>query len=373
MNTRALNALIWSALIVLVGVILVGVGWFIGLLSPILTPLFIAALLAYLGDPLVDRLEAYKFPRAAAVITVFCVLTVGVLGIVILLIPSVEDQITALRGKIPEYERVILTDWLPWLEAKTGIELTMLDFDQIKLIVQKNLGSAQSLLTRILPSIFGSGIAIIAFIGNMLLVPVVTFYLLRDWDIIVERIHILIPRHVEPTISRLARESDTVLGGFVRGQIMVMFMLAVIYTVGLTISGLDLALLIGLLAGFVSFVPYLGTITGVTLAVLAVLLQFGDVEHLVYVAIVFGIGQILEGFVLTPVMVGDKIGLHPVAVIFSVMVGGQLFGFIGVLIGLPAAAVLMVLLRFIYQQYMNSGLYASRQQELAPKMGSEEI
>lgn len=359
LDPRALNGLIWAGLIVLVGLILVGAGWFISLLSPILTPLLLGAFFAYLGDPLADRLEALRFPRSAAVVTVFTVLTIGLLGIIILLIPSIEDQIDALSVKIPAYKGVVLNNWIPWVEAKTGVSMSMIDLEQIKEITGKGLGSAQGLLTKVLPSIFGSGLALFAFLGNMVLIPVVTFYLLRDWDVIVARVHVLIPRHFEPTIKRLTSDSDQVLGAFIRGQILVMFLLGVIYTIGLSLVGLELALLIGLVAGLVSFVPYLGLIVGIILAGLAALLQFGDAHHLLYVGIVFAVGQALEGLVLTPIMVGDKIGLHPVAVIFAVLAGGQLFGFIGVLIGLPVAAVLMVVLRFVCEKYMSSGLYSS--------------
>jgi predicted PurR-regulated permease PerM len=202
-----------------------------------------------------------------------------------------------------------------------------------------------------------SGVALLAWLANLVLVPVVTFYLLRDWDVLVARIHELIPRQQEPTVAKLARASDEVLGQFLRGQLTVMVALGVIYTTGLWLIGLDLALLVGMIAGLVSFVPYLGTIVGILLAGVAALMQFGDAMHLLYVAIVFAVGQSLEGMILTPLLVGDKIGLHPVAVIFAVMAGGQLFGFVGVLIALPVAAVVVVILRHMREVYTASELY----------------
>jgi predicted PurR-regulated permease PerM len=189
------------------------------------------------------------------------------------------------------------------------------------------------------------------------LIPVVTFYLLRDWDVLVARIRELLPRQQEPTVVKLAKNSDEVLGQFLRGQLAVMVALGTIYTVGLWIVGLDLALLVGMIAGLVSFVPYLGFIVGIVLAGVAALMQFGDAVYLLYVAIVFGIGQVLEGMVLTPLLVGDKIGLHPVAVIFAVMAGGQLFGFVGILLALPVAAVVVVILRHFREVYTASELY----------------
>jgi len=202
-----------------------------------------------------------------------------------------------------------------------------------------------------------SGLAIIGWIMNLLLIPVVTFYFLRDWDLMILRVRELLPRTVESRVVELARQSDEVLSAFLRGQILVMVALGLIYSIGLWMAGLKLAFLIGMGAGLLSFVPYLGGILGVGGAVIAALVEHRDLIHVVYVLIVFGIGQTLEGFVLTPWLVGDRIGLHPVAVIFAILAGGQLFGFIGVLLALPLAAVLLVILRHVHERYVQSGLY----------------
>jgi predicted PurR-regulated permease PerM len=203
-----------------------------------------------------------------------------------------------------------------------------------------------------------SGFALIAWIANIVLVPFLTFYFLRDWDLLKERVAALVPRDHIGTVSRLAKESDQVLGAFLRGQFSVMVVLGVLYAVGLWAVGLDLGLLIGFIAGLVSFVPYLGPATGVILGVLAALVQYGDWAHVALVLGVFGIGQTIESYVLTPRMVGDKIGLHPVAVVFAIMAGGQLFGFLGVLLALPVAAIANVLLRYAHERYKHSRLYA---------------
>jgi predicted PurR-regulated permease PerM len=181
---------------------------------------------------------------------------------------------------------------------------------------------------------------------------------MRDWDLLIRRLHDLLPRRYEATTARLARECDAVLAQFMRGQLLVMLALAAISTTGLLIVGLNLAFLIGRLAGLVSFVPYLGFIVGILAAGIAAAVQFHDAAHLIYVAIVFGVGQALEGMVLSPWLVGDRIGLHPVAVIFAVMAGGQLFGFLGVLLALPAAAVMVVLLRHAHGRYLESTVYS---------------
>ena len=189
--------------------------------------------------------------------------------------------------------------------------------------------------------------------------PVLSFYFLRDWDVFVGRVRELLPRPMLPIVSQLALEADQVLGGFIRGQLSVMVSLGMIYAVGLWAVGLSLGLLIGFVAGLVSFVPYMGAFFGLSAAVIACLVQYGDMYHLVLVLGVFAIGQTLESFVLVPWLVGDRIGLHPVAVIFAIMAGGQLFGFLGVLLALPVAAVAMVLLRFGHGRYRQSGLYGA--------------
>jgi len=183
------------------------------------------------------------------------------------------------------------------------------------------------------------------------------FYMLRDWDSFVTGIRDLLPRHIEPTVSTLARESDEVLGAFLRGQLTVMLFLGILYSIGLKLAGLEWSLAIGMLAGLVSFVPYLGVIFGLLTASIAVLIQNQDVLQLVWVLLIFGVGQMLEGMILTPWLVGDRIGLHPVAVIFAVLAGGQLFGFMGILLALPVASVLAVLLRHLRARYRESGFY----------------
>ena len=205
-----------------------------------------------------------------------------------------------------------------------------------------------------------------------MLVPVVFFYLLRDWGTLVARVHELLPRTLEPTLTRLARESEAVLGAFFKGQLLVMLGLGIYYALGLSlVAQLSLGPLIGLLAGLVSFVPYLGFITGLIVALIAGAVQYGDWLHIVLVLVVFGVGQPLEGYVLVPRLVGNKIGLHPVAVMFAVLAGAQLFGFFGVLMALPAAAVAVVLLRYVHERYLASALYT--RQEATPHAGGKPV
>jgi predicted PurR-regulated permease PerM len=338
------------------------IGILIYLLGPVLTPFMLAALFAYMGDPLVDWLEEKRLSRTLAVTSVFITIILVVTLAMFLIIPAAQGQIQIVVGKMPVYQQWIAEVGLPWLVNFTGIET--LDVAEVKSMLIQNVKSTSEIAGQLFSHISASSVGIIAWIGNLVLVPVVTFYLLRDWDFLVERIRELIPRNVEPLVSELTVQCDQVLGAFMRGQLMVMLALGIIYAVGLGAIGLDLALLLGMVAGLASIVPYLGFIIGILVSSVAALMQFQDMSVLFYVAIVFTIGQLIEGFLLTPMLVGDRIGLHPVAVIFSIMAGGQLFGFAGVLLALPVAAVIMVLLRFAHLRYIGSNVYGKLVEKL---------
>ena len=332
-------------------------GGLVYLLAPVLTPFVIAAVLSYIGDPLVDWLEVKKLPRTIAVTIVFVVLTLMAAISLIILIPLIEKQIIVFISKVPEYAQWIQQNILPILNEKLGEAKVKLDLTTLQESLKANWQSAGGVVSQVLGSITRSGLALFTGIANLTLVLIVSFYLLRDWDHLIEHVRQLLPRNKEKTVSLLAKQSDEVLGAFFRGQLLVMLVLAIVYSVGLSIVGLDLAILIGLLAGLVSFVPYLGFIIGIVVATIAALMQFQEVTPVLFVFIVFGIGQALEGMVLTPILVGDKIGLHPVAVIFAVLAGGQLFGFFGILCALPVAAVLAVIIRHMHKEYKDSALY----------------
>jgi predicted PurR-regulated permease PerM len=335
-----------------------GTGFLLYLLAPVLTPFLLAALLAYIGDPLVDRLEARKLSRTLAVSVVFLSLLLFALVLLIILVPLVEKQVSTFVSRLPEYIDWLQATALPWLQARFGLEQVP-DIGELKQALQAHWQQAGSLAVNVLAKISSSGAALLALLANIVLVPLVTFYMLRDWDVMVTRIRELLPRSIEPLVVRLTSESDEVLGAFMRGQLLVMLSLSVIYSVGLLWMGLDYAVLIGLIAGLVSFVPYLGMIIGVLLAVAAGLFQFQDIVALWPLIVVFGVGQLLESFVLTPMLVGDKIGLHPVAVIFAIAAFGQLFGFSGILLALPVAAVIVVIIRHVHDSYRRSDLYGA--------------
>jgi len=345
----------WLAL-VLVG----GGGWLLYLLAPVLTPFLAAALFAYLGDPLADRLEALGLSRTLAVVVVFIVMVAALLVLLVVLVPLLERQVSAFVQRLPAYLDWLQTTVVPRLTRVLGMEPTqVLDVAALKASLGSHWKEAGGLLAGLVGTVSRSGLALVGWAVNVLLVPVVGFYLLRDWDVLVARVRALLPRRMEPQAVSLARESDEVLGAFLRGQLLVMVSLGVIYSVGLWLVGLDLALLLGMVAGLVSFVPYLGFVVGIVAAGVAAVVQFHSALPVLYVLAVFGVGQVLEGTVLTPTLVGDRIGLHPVAVIFAVLAGGQLFGFFGVLLALPAASVIMVLLRHAHRRYLDSRLYDS--------------
>ena len=342
---------IWLAIFVIVSIL-------IYLLAPILMPFLSAAILAYIADPLVDKLEN-KMSRSLAVSVVFLVLSLCALMFLLIILPLVERQIVVLAEKLPLYIDRAQHYLFPFLKEQFGLDVDAFDINILKHSLSNYWKTAGGIAANVVASISHSGLILAGWVANFLLMLVVTFYLLRDWDSLVGKIHALIPRKNEKLIKLITKESDEVLGAFFRGQILVMFTLSAVYTIGLMFVGLDTALLIGGLSGMVSFVPYLGFIVGIVIASIAALMQFQDITPLFYIAIVFMVGQMLEGMLLTPWLVGDKIGLHPVAVIFAVLAGGQLFGFVGVLLALPIAAVIAVALRHTLKSYTQSELYTN--------------
>ena len=410
-------------------------GWLLYLLAPVLTPFVAAGLLAYMGDPLADRLQRLRFPRTIAVVTVF-LLTFLLLGLLILLVvPLIQTQVSALLQALPGIIAQAEGTWLPWARDFLGIDpgsdiglaaflsrysemagswgakvllslgkgggalvAALLSLFLIPILtfyllrdwdsIMKRLGAlvpsaqretvfklardtddalgaflrgqilvmfesqAGSWGAKVLLSLGKGGGALVAALLSLFLIPILTFYLLRDWDSIMKRLGALVPSAQRETVFKLARDTDDALGAFLRGQILVMFALSIIYSTGLTLVGLEFAIAIGVVAGLVSFVPYLGFVFGIGLAGLTVAMEPNPLWMLAGVVATFTIAQMIEGSFLTPKLVGDRIGLHPVIVIFSIVAGGQLFGFFGVLLALPAAAILSVLVRFAYNQYL---------------------
>jgi len=325
-------------------------GWLFYLLAPVLTPFIAAGLLAYMGDPLADRLQKLKLPRTLAVVVVF-LCTFLLIGLLVLLVgPLIKTQVSALFAALPDIAYQVEQVWLPtllgWLNVEPGEDVGIGAF------LARYSDMAGSWSGKILLGVGKSGGVLVAAVLSVFLIPILTFYMLRDWDSFMVHLSALVPGRQRETVLELARETDNVLSAFLRGQVLVMLALASIYTLGLSLVGLKFAIAIGVVAGLVSFVPYLGFVFGILLAGLTVALEPNPLWNLVGVVATFTIAQVIEGSILTPKLVGDRIGLHPVIVIFAIAAGGQLFGFFGILLALPAAAVLSVLIRFAYHRYL---------------------
>jgi predicted PurR-regulated permease PerM len=343
----------WLALAVALGALL----W---LLAPVLTPFVVSALLAWMGDPLVGRLERTGRSREVAVMLVFTLMALILILAMLVLLPLLEEQLTQLLDWLPNLASWITVTAVPWIEQRFHVQIrNYVDPQMLVALLNGHWQQAGGIVATVLASVSKSGLTILHWITYIALIPVLTYYFLRDWRSMLTSLRELLPRPLEPAVLRLAEESDEVLGGFLRGQLSVMISLGAIYAAGLTLVGIQFGFLIGFIAGLVSFVPYLGAIVGVSAALIAALVQYGDVTHLALVLAVFGVGLTCESFLLVPWLVGDRIGLHPVAVIFSVMAGGELFGFLGVLLALPTAAVAMVGLRYAHQRYTESHLYGA--------------
>lgn len=333
-------------------------GLLIYLLAPVLSPFAAAAVLAYMANPLVEQLVRWRLTRTLAVVALFIGLTLLLVLLILVLIPLLEKQWLALFAGMMQWLDWLQDKAMPWLQVQLGLSEAP-NLGSLKEHVLAQWKSMQGLAARLFGSVSRSGAALLGWLINLLLIPVVSFYLLRDGPRLQAQLRELLPRRIEPEVVQLARAADDVLGQFFRGQLLVMLALAVIYSAGLWLIGLDLALIIGAISGLVSFVPYLGLIIGLLTASIAALMQFHELSPLLYVLLVFGIAQILESVLLTPLLLGDRIGLHPVAVIFAVLAGGHLFGFLGVLVALPVAAVLLVLLRRGRQLYLQSHFYST--------------
>lgn len=332
----------------LIAIVVIGCSFY--LLAPVLTPFIAAALLAYIGDPLADRLQRLRFPRTLAVVTVF-LLTFIFLGLLLLLVgPLINQQVSALFAALPSIISQIEQVWLPSVAEYLDIESG--DGVGLGAFLSEYKDMAGSWIGTVLTSVSSTGSMLATAVMSLFLVPILTFYLLRDWDYLLVHLGALLPASQRETVMELAQETDEVLGAFLRGQLLVMFALAFIYSLGLSLVGLEFAIAIGVVAGLVSFVPYLGFVFGIGIASLTVVLEPNPLWQLVGVFVTFTVAQLIEGSVLTPKLVGDRIGLHPVMVIFAIAAGGQLFGFFGILLALPAAAVLSVIVRFAYNRYL---------------------
>lgn len=328
----------------------------LALLQNVLMPFVAGTAVAYFLDPLADRLEKRKVSRTAAAGVIVGGFLVAVLVLLVLLVPLLQAQVAAFVARVPTYVETARGVAMPLLERLW----TSLDEDQaarLRAAAGGLSGEAVRWLGEVLRRLVSGGAAVLDILSLLVITPLVAFYLLRDWDALVGRIDGWLPRDAAPTIRGLARDIDGMMSGFVRGQATVCLVLGIFYGIGLSLVGLDFGLLVGLVTGLISFVPYFGMAVGLLTTLVLAFVQSMDGLHFVLLALVFALGQVMEGFFLTPRLVGERIGLHPVWVIFALLAGGAVFGFTGVLLAVPMAAVIGVLARFGLARYQESPLY----------------
>ena len=335
---------------------LLGFGLVLWLLSPILAPFLAAAILAYIFNPLVDKLGARGVPRGLGTAVAVLALILAIALLLTIILPLFYKEIAQLIQQLPAFAEQVKTTFIPWINQKLGVAIT-LDPSSFRQFVTDNLQDAGGMAKKVFASVGVGGLAVVGVLINLLLIPVVLFYVLRDWHQLIANLDALIPRRFHGTVSKLTHEIDAILSEFLRGQLSVMVLMAVFYVTGLWLVGLSFALPVGLITGLLVFVPYLGSGTGLLLATVAAVMQFPSMTGILLVWLVFGIGQLLEGFVVTPWLVGDRIGLHPVVVIFALLAFGQVFEFFGLLLALPASAAIVVGLRHLQRNYSDSDLY----------------
>ena len=326
------------------------------LLRTVLTPFVAGLAIAYFLDPLADKLEEKGLSRTTAT----ALITLGFFSLVILLIlllaPVLQSQIVGFAGRLPGYVET-LHGWIEPLVRDIQATLAAADMAELKNAVGDYAGVAIKWGGDVLQRLWKGGLAIIDVVSLLFISPLVTFYMIRDWDRLVAKIDGWLPRNNAETIREQVRLIDATLSGFLRGQATVCLILGALYGTSLSLIGLDFGLVVGIGAGLISFIPYVGAAVGLGVGLGIALAQFGDLAHLAMVGGVFGIGQLLEGNFLTPKLVGERIGLHPVWIIFALLAGGSLIGFAGVILAVPVAAVIGVLVRFALSRYLASPLY----------------
>ncbi len=325
-------------------------------LGAVLTPFLIGAIFAYLGRPLVSVLARRRVPRALGALLVITLFGVAILALFLILAPLIQAEFALATKRLPELFGSFTERFAPWVEQKLGIKLA-LDLVTLRDFLAANLESVQELSMHVLAGVRTGGLILVSLVINLALIPVVMFYLLKDWDMLVGRVDELVPLGWRAKVRQIAKQIDAVLAEFLRGQLSVMTVLAVFYAIGLWIAGLEFALPVGVLTGLLVFIPYVGFGLGLVLGIVAALLQWSGWPDFFAILSVYALGQILENYVLIPWLVGDRIGLHPLAVIFALLAFGALFGVAGVLLALPVSAALLVGLRHLRAAYVASPLY----------------
>ena len=330
--------------------------WLLYALGDVLTPCIVAAVLAYVLNPLVEWLQLKRIRRAPASMIIMALALLILLSLVLIIVPMLLNQFNNLAERLPQIVGFVQNKLLPWLNSVSG-DYIQIDQESIIAWLQSHTDELSNTLKEWIPTLMRQSGNVISGVSNLVLLPLLLYYFLLDWKRWSSGISKLVPRRFIKTYTRISGNMDEVLGEFLRGQLMVMMIMGLVYGLGLMLVGLDSGFAIGMIAGILVFIPYLGAFTGLLLATIAALLQYGSWQGLLMVWAVFGVGQFLESFFITPKIVGDRIGLSPFWVIFSLMAFGQLMGFVGMLAGLPLAAVTLVLLREGASAYFGSHFY----------------
>ncbi|NMM27181.1 MAG: AI-2E family transporter [Glaciimonas sp.] len=344
----------WLALGILLIVLLI-------LLGPVLTPFIAAAILAYALNPGVDwldrrRIGRFNLPRSVAALLVIALLFATLLALILIVVPVLQSQIPLLREKIPAFLAQANAFVSPRLTA-LGIQVN-LNIDGLKELVSSRMASSgDQIWGTLLTSAKQGSSAVLGWTAMLLLIPFILFYLLLDWHRILSSTFKLIPRQWGDTTRTISNDVDGLLAQYLRGQLLVMLILAVYYSVTLMLAGFDVGLPVGIITGLLAFIPYLGFGLGLILALIAAVLQFDGLQGLLLVALIYGMGQVIESYFLTPRLIGERIGLHPLAVIFALLAFGQLFGFVGILLALPMAAIISVAIKHVRAHYFESSFY----------------
>ena len=343
------QSLLWLA----IGILLVAL--FV-LLGPVLAPFVAAAMIGYVLNPGVDWLTERRIPRVTAVMLIIIATFILIIALLLIVVPILRAEIPLLQQRLPSLLDKIDAILGPWL-AQLGMKVQLDSAGVKQMLAEKLAAGSAELGPAFLSSLKVGGMAVMGWIATIVLVPVVLFYLLLDWHAMLARLALMVPRRWISLVTSMAVEADSLLAQYLRGQLLVMLVLATYYSVALAIAGFDVALPVGLLTGLLVFIPYIGFGIGLLLAVVAAILQFDGLQGLIAIAIIYGCGQVIEGFYLTPRLVGERIGLHPLAVIFALLAFGQLFGFVGILLALPASAILSVIVKRLREHYLQSPFY----------------
>jgi predicted PurR-regulated permease PerM len=353
---RAYRLLFWLAVIV-------SAIFAIGLLQSILLPFVAGLVIAFVLAPAVARIEAWGISRSLASVVVLFAFLIGVALVFTLLVPLIQNQVVTLIAKVPSFV-TFLQNQLGKLMDLLQQRLPADQMDKLRDMVGTKLGEALSWLASLFQGLITSSIAILNIVSLVIVTPIVTFFVLRDWEKMVALIDSYLPRQSLVTVREQARLISDTLVGFTHGQALVCLILAIYYGTTLTFAGLDSGLALGLLIGVLAVIPILGGATGFVLALGLAASQYGTWRAVITVCIIFAVGQTVEGNFLTPKLVGDRINLHPVWVMFALFAGATLLGFVGLLIAVPAAAVIGVLVRFALSRYRRSAVYDPRQPQV---------